>query len=65
MAVQYAKIQNWPELSDAAIERIEAVLADKLEAKWVTSEELSAYQDLLFDHIIATRQTHPGEIILQ
>jgi hypothetical protein len=65
MSVTYAKVRGWPELSEDQIKRVEAVLKEELDPKWVTSEELSSYQDLLFDHIISTRQTHPGEIILQ
>jgi hypothetical protein len=66
MSIRYLKPSQtrWPELSDDQIERVEAVLADKLEARWVTHDELSSYQDMLFDHIIATRQTVDGELIV-
>lgn len=32
---------------------------------WMSLEEISAAMDLLFDHIVEKKQTHPGEIILQ
>ena len=64
MTVRYLKPKDtsWPQLSDEAIERVEAVLKEELDPKWVTTDEYSAYADMLFDHIIAQRQTVPGEL---
>jgi len=66
MSVKYLKPQDtqWPELDEVAIERVEAVLKNELDPKWVATDEYSAYADMLFDHIIAERQTHPGELIV-
>ena len=68
MAVKYVKPSkmNHPyELPDKDIERIEAVLKGKLAQKWVSSEELEAFSDVLYDRIAAEKQTHEGSLCLQ
>jgi len=35
------------------------------DADWMTLEEIEAAQDLLFDHIAASKQTVPGVVTLQ
>lgn len=32
---------------------------------WMTLEEIEAVADLLYDHIVAAKQTHPGVTTLQ
>jgi hypothetical protein len=32
---------------------------------WMTLEEIEAAMDLVFDHIVAMKQTVPGEVIIQ
>jgi len=53
------------ELTDKDIERIEACLEDRLDMKWVSSDELDAYLDMLYDQIAASKQTVPGSLVLQ
>ena len=68
MAVKYVKpsATNHPlKLSDHAIERITAVLEDRLDPHWVSSEEYEAFQDLLYDRIAADKQTVEGVLTLQ
>lgn len=68
MTVKYVKPSkmNHPHgLSDKDIERIDAVLKGKLNAKWVSSEELEAYNDYLYDIIAAKTQTHEGSLVIQ
>jgi hypothetical protein len=52
-------------LSELDQKRIQAVLDGKLARKWISYEELWAYQDLLYDAIAAKLQTHEGSLILQ
>ena len=57
---------NYPlELSESDIKRINAVVEGKLAQKWVSFEEIEAYQDLLYDTIAAKLQTHDGSLVLQ
>lgn len=66
MALKQAKMQNHPHtLTEKDCERIEAVLSDELDYRWISDAEIEAYQDLLYDHIVSKRQTHPGSLILQ
>ena len=53
------------ELSESDIKRIQAVVEGKLAQKWVSFEEMEAYQDLLYDEIAAKIQTHDGSLVLQ
>jgi hypothetical protein len=32
---------------------------------WMTLEEIEAAMDLVFDHIVAMKQTVPGEVTIQ
>jgi hypothetical protein len=52
-------------LSELDQKRIQAMLDGKLPKKWVSYEELWAYQDLLYDTIAAKLQTHEGSLVLQ
>ena len=68
MAVKYVKPSkmNHPHgLSDKDIERISAVVEGKLAQKWVSAEELEAFQDHLYDHLAAKLQTHEGSLVIQ
>ena len=68
MAVKYIKPSkmNHPHgLSDKDIERITAVMEGRLEEEWVSSEELEAFHDYLYDHIAGKMQTHEGSLCLQ
>lgn len=68
MAVQYAKMLNHPRLSQMTekdYERVEAVLSGNLDYKWISDDEIEAYQDLLYDYIAAEKQTHLGSTVLQ
>jgi hypothetical protein len=68
MAVHYLKPKemNYPlELSEHDIKRIVAVVEGKLAQKWISFEEMEAYQDLLYDTIAAKIQTHEGSRALQ
>lgn len=53
------------ELTDKDIERIEACLEDRLDMKWVSTDELDAYMDMLYDVIASQKQTVPGSVVLQ
>lgn len=68
MAVTYIKPSkmNFPyKLSDKDIERISAVVEGRLAEEWVSSEELEAFNDYLYDHLAAKLQTHEGSLCLQ
>lgn len=68
MAIVYVKPRqmNHPlELSDQDLKRITAVLEGKLAQKWISFEEIEAYQDLLYDTLAAKLQTHEGSLALQ
>lgn len=68
MPVKYVKPSqmNHPlELSDQDIKRIAAVVDGKLAQKWISFEEIEAYQDLLYDTLAAKLQTHEGSLVLQ
>jgi hypothetical protein len=68
MAVRYLKPSemNYPlDLSEQDIKRIVAVVEGKLAQKWISFEEMEAYQDLLYDTIAAKIQTHEGSRALQ
>ena len=66
MKLPIVKMMNHPlELSDKDMSRIEAVLKGKLSSKWVSSEELESYSDMLYDIIAAEKQTHYGSTVLQ
>ena len=68
MSVRYLKPSemNYPlELSEHDIKRIVAVVEGKLAQKWISFEEMEAYQDLLYDTIAAKIQTHDGSRALQ
>lgn len=53
------------ELSEADVTRIQAVVNGKLGQKWISFEEMEAYQDLIYDTIAAKIQTHDGSLVLQ
>lgn len=60
------KQMNYPlELSEFDFKRIDAVVKGKLSQKWVSFEEMEAYQDLLYNTIAAKIQTHDGSLVLQ
>lgn len=68
MPVRYLKPSemNYPlDLSEQDIKRIVAVVEGKLAQKWISFEEMEAYQDLLYDTIAAKIQTHEGSRALQ
>ena len=68
MPVQYVKNRNHPKLrqmTEKDYERVEAVLAGTLDYKWISDEEIEAYQDLLYDHIASEKQTVEGSLVLQ
>lgn len=68
MGVKYIKPSkmNHPHgLTAKDVERIEGVLKGKLSNKWVSSEELEAYNDYLYDRIAAQMQTHDGSLMIQ
>ena len=51
------------ELDDLRLGEIAQGVAD--DANWMTLEELAAVEDLLYDAIVCSRQTHPGTTTLQ
>lgn len=58
--------RNYPlALSGSDIKRINAVVNGKLAQKWVSFEEMEAYQDYLYDIIAAKTQTHDGSLVIQ
>jgi hypothetical protein len=68
MSVRYLKPSemNHPlELSEQDVKRIAGVVDGKLAQKWISFEEIEAYQDLLYDTIVAKLQTHEGSRALQ
>ncbi len=68
MGIKYVKPSqmNYPfELSEQDIKRINAVVSGKLAQKWISFEEIEAYQDLLYDTLAAKLQTHEGSLALQ
>ena len=66
MKVVKPKQMNHPlELSETDIKRIQAVVDGKLAQKWISFEEIEAYQDLLYDAIAAKIQTHDGSLVIQ
>lgn len=68
MGIKYVKPSqmNYPlELSEQDIKRINAVVNGKLAQKWISFEEIEAYQDLLYDELAAKLQTHEGSLALQ
>jgi hypothetical protein len=68
MTVKYikpSKMNHPHELSDKDIERITAVLEGKLAQKWISLEEMSAFQDMLYDRIAGETQTHLGSMVIQ
>ena len=52
------------ELSDDDWDRLERVILNKSE-EHVTSEELEAYMDYLYDFVAMKKQTHYGTTVLQ
>jgi hypothetical protein len=68
MAVKYIKPNKMTHphgLSDKDIERIKAVLDGKLGRKWISIEELDAFQDHIYEHLAAKLQTHEGSLCIQ
>jgi hypothetical protein len=52
------------ELSDDDWDRLERVIVDKSDEQ-VSTEELEAYMDYLYDFIASKKQTHYGTTVLQ
>jgi len=68
MSVKYIKPKkmNHPLiLRESDINRIVGVLNNELDEEWISSEEMEAFQDRMFDIIAAKSQTHEGSTVLQ
>ena len=52
-------------LRESDINRIVGVLNNELDEEWISSEEMEAFQDRMFDIIAAKSQTHEGSTVLQ
>lgn len=50
-------------MDDSELERVYEGISNN--EQWMSVDQLEAVQDIMFDHIAAKLQTHPGEIILQ
>lgn len=60
------KPKNHPHpINDIDIVRVQAVIEKKLDAEWVSIDEINAVRDLIFDKIAADRQTHLGSLYIQ
>jgi hypothetical protein len=60
------KPMNHPHPIDSMdLQRVQAVVNGKLNAKWVSTDEIDAVRDMMFDHIAAEKQTHLGSLVLQ
>lgn len=60
-----ANDEQFIELTDNALYRLRKVLNGELDAKCVSSEEIEALHDMLYDYVAATRQTHFGSLTIQ
>lgn len=66
MTSRIVKIQNIDtEIRDMDIKRVQAVLDGKLNAKWVSTEEIDAIKDKLYDLMAGKLQTHYGVLSIQ
>lgn len=53
------------EIRDMDVKRVQAVLDGKLNPKWVSTEEIQAINDKLYDVMAARLQTHYGVLSIQ
>jgi hypothetical protein len=68
MTVRYMPLEDTIhpyELSEMDKVRVQAVTDGELDIKWVSSEELEAFEDLVYDHIAEKIQTHEGSLCIQ
>ena len=52
-------------LEEIDIIRVQAVMEGKLDIKWVSSDELDAVRDKIFDVQAGEKQTHLGSLVVQ
>ena len=66
MTSRVVKVQNMDiEIRDMDVKRVQAVLDGKLNAKWVSTEEIDAIKDKLYDLVAGKLQTHYGVLSIQ
>ena len=66
MTSRVVKVQNMDiEIRDMDVKRVQAVLDGKLNPKWVSTEEIQAINDKLYDVMAARLQTHYGVLSIQ
>lgn len=55
--------KNHPhQIHSADLKRVQAVINGELDADWVSTDEIDAVRDLLFNRIAADKQTHLGSL---
>ena len=57
------KPMNHPHRIDSTdLKRVQAVIDGKLDIDWVSTEEIDAVRDLIFNRVAAEKQTHLGSL---